>query len=150
MGLIRMIMLFMLLFCSGNCLFAQEIVTLLSGKSSDSSFYHVERINDNEYWVCGEFGILKKLDTLGHIQNIEAPAEGMHLFKILRWNNYVFLAADHGKLIRYNLLTSEWKIKSFKGFKQRCFYDFTINDQGTIVLCGGHSKIAKGLSLIHI
>lgn len=123
---------------------AQEIETLLRGTSQDSSFYHVERISPNEYWVGGEYGILKKLDTLGQIQNIHLAAEGSHILKIQRWKDFVFLSADNGKLIRYNLTTNEWKIKSYTRFQNRCFYDFTINESGLLVLCGGHSKIAKG------
>lgn len=40
--------------------------------------------------------------------------------------------------LRKNLTTSE----------NRCFYDFTITENGVIILCGGTKEIAKGIKKI--
>jgi hypothetical protein len=131
-----------LFYCFGA--FAQNFKILSQGDYADSSFYHIEKIADNEYWICGEYGILKKIDTLGNISSLNFAPQGQHLLKIVRWNDFVFLSDDNGGLYRYDLKNKCWKIKEFENFKNRCFYDFTITDDGKIILCGGTKAIAKG------
>lgn len=124
--------------------FAQKFSILSQGDYADSSFYHIEKIAENEFWICGEYGILKKIDTLGNISTLNFIPRGKHLLKIVRWKDYVFLSDDDGGVYRYNLNSKQWLQKEFNGFKNRCFYDFTITPQGTIILCGGTKAIAKG------
>ena len=52
-------LIILLLFYSN--IFGQNIQVVSQGIESDSSFYHIEKINENEFWVAGECGILKKL-----------------------------------------------------------------------------------------
>jgi len=46
------------LICSNA--FGQKIQTILDGNKSDSSFYHLTKISDNEFWLGGKFGIISK------------------------------------------------------------------------------------------
>ena len=123
---------------------AQEITCISNGNGSDSSFYSIARINENEYWLCGETGILKRLDTLGHLQNIGIPEYHGHLLKVLRWNDYIFLSSDEGTMYRYHQKDRTWLVKQFRGFEERCFYDFLIDADGRLMICGGAKGIAKG------
>ncbi len=118
------------------------------GDYSDSSFYHIEKIEDNEFWICGEYGILKKIDTLGNLSSINFKSNGQHLLKVVRWRDYVFLSDDNGSMYRYNRKNNTWIAKKFNNFRNRCFYDFTITENGVIILCGGTKEIAKGIKKI--
>lgn len=122
----------------------QQFKILSTGDYSDSSFYHIEKIDVNEFWICGEFGILKKLDTLGNLSTIPFQSNGEHLLKIIGWKDFVFLSGDNGGLYRYNRKDKTWLIKKPKHFENRCFYDFTITEEGEMILCGGTRAIAKG------
>jgi len=123
---------------------AQKFTLLSDGNYADSSFYHIEKISENEFWICGEYGILKKTDTLGNLTSIAFNSEGKHLLKIKRWKHFVFVSTDNGSFYRYNLLTQQWMHKYFEAFENRCFYDFSITEEGTIITCGGTKAIAKG------
>jgi hypothetical protein len=127
---------------------AQQFKVLSKGDYSDSSFYHIEKIEANEFWICGEYGILKRMDTLGNISPINFKSNGQHLLKVVRWKDFVFLADDNGSMYRYHLKNNTWIVKEFPAYKNRCFYDFMITSNGGIILCGGTKEIAKGIKKI--
>jgi hypothetical protein len=136
------LLLFLLLTCIGG--YTQKIKIVSEGIESDSSFYHVTKIDDNEYWAGGEYGILKKIDSLGNVTTINYPSEGKAILKIERVNNYVFVATDDAIIYRYDLEKKEFLKKSFPAFKNKCFYDFIPLKNGNLLFCGGTSGISKG------
>ena len=140
----RFLRLLFLCLVYSSALNAQEIRCISKGIGSDSSFYSIAKINENEYWLCGETGILKRLDTLGNLQNISIPEYHGHLLKVMKWNDYVFLSSDEGAMYRYDLKLNRWLVKQFRGFEERCFYDFFISSDARLVICGGAKAIAKG------
>jgi hypothetical protein len=124
--------------------YSQKIQVVSEGLESDSSFYHVAKIADNEYWAGGEYGILKRIDSLGNVSLIDYPTEGKAILKIERVNNYVFVATDDAIIYRYDLTKKTFLKKIFPAFKNRCFYDFIPLKNGELLLCGGTSGISKG------
>jgi hypothetical protein len=130
-------------------LWSQSIFTVLQGTESDSSFYHLEKINANEYWVGGEYGILKSIDTLGRVNDIDGfDNDGKSILVIKKVGDKVFVATDNSLIYCYNIETKLWQKKYFKQFENRCFYDFLELENGKIVVCGGTTGIATGLKKI--
>jgi hypothetical protein len=135
-------LIFLLLFYSTA--FGQKIHTIFQGIESDSSFYHIEKINKNEFWAGGEYGILKKIDSLGNVSTQNFPNEGLNILKILKKENYVFIITDNAVIYRYDILNKMFKKKIFLNFKNKCFYDLIALQNGDLMVCGGTSGIAKG------
>ena len=83
--------------------YGQKIQILSQGYHTDSSFYSVQKINENEYWVAGENGILKKIDSLGNMSRLNLPVEKIDILKIIMTNNYVFLTTANSIIYRYDI-----------------------------------------------
>jgi hypothetical protein len=130
------------LFCSN--VFGQKIHVLLQGVSADSSFYHIKKINNNEFWAGGEYGVLKKIDSLGNVSSIGIPNAGIDILKIERVHNYVFIITANAVIYRYDIDKKIFLKKEFPAFKNKCFYDLIALKDGTLLVCGGTSGIAKG------
>lgn len=124
----------------------QSIRTIQQGQAPDSSYYDIARIDANEFWVGGENGILKCLDTLGNVTNLALPLRGRHILKIVSDGRYVFVAADQGTIFRYDRSRDTWIYSDYgkKGFEKLTFYDMELLNNGTIVVAGGHNRVAKG------
>jgi hypothetical protein len=123
---------------------AQSITTIFHGTSRDSSFYHIEKINNNEFWVGGEYGILISIDTLGNFKNISYPNEGNSILKIVKFHNSVFIAAEHGIFYCYCFTDKKWAKYQFNKLKNKTAYDFIIDGNGKIVFCGGNYIVGRG------
>jgi hypothetical protein len=124
--------------------YGQKVHTILRGNHSDSSFYHIARIGENEFWAGGEYGILKSVDTLGNVKSINFPNLGLDILKIERINDYVYLITDNATIYRYDILQNKFTSKQFPKFKGKCFYDVIGLPDGQILVCGGTSGIARG------
>lgn len=125
---------------------AQVITTIQTGGHSDSSYYDIARIDANEFWVGGENGILTCLDTLGNISHLRLPVRDRDILKIVPAGNYVYVAADQGTIFRYNRSRDKWIYSDYSdlGFGKLTFYDMVVTKSGTVVVSGGHNKIAQG------
>ena len=130
---------------------AQQLQALLTGNESDSSFYDIARIDQNRFWAGGENGILKEINQEGIVTDIPLPYRDINILKIVRSGDYVFLAADKGTIIRYDLNTGKVIRSNFsKKFQKKCFYDMLALEDGTLIVAGGNQKIAKaGKSIPH-
>lgn len=136
------------LFLQTHFLFCQEIQTIFKGENADSSIYDIERINANEFWMAGEYGILKKIDTSGNIKNIDYPNDGKSILKITKTSKYLFLATDDGTIYKYDIQKQTFFKKEFPQFKNRCFYDIMAINDTVIIACGGHTKISKDKKVV--
>lgn len=121
----------------------QKIQILHKGHHSDSSFYHVAKIGDNEYWAGGEYGILKRIDSLGNMSSVNYPNKGVDILKIEKVDQYVYLITSNAIIYRYDIEKQTFLTKEFSTFKNRCFYDLIALPSGELMLCGGASGIAK-------
>ncbi len=127
-----------------HLLTAQTMTTLQLGDDNDSSYYHLTKITDNEYWACGEKGIITKFDSIGHFQSMDIQTDGFNILKAERIGDFVLLATDDSRLMKYNLISKTLEKVDFKHYKNRCFYDFLVLPTGKILLCGGTTGISKG------
>ena len=59
--LMRKIITSLLLIIFWSNIIGQKVHILSKGVHSDSSYYCIEKITENEFWIGGESGILKKL-----------------------------------------------------------------------------------------
>lgn len=125
---------------------AQQIRRLLPGTQSDSSFYTIARVDANEFWVGGENGTLKCVDTLGNISELRLPVPGRHILQIVPDGRYVYLAADRGYIFRYDRLRDQWIHADYSGqsFGKLTFYDLVVLEDGSLLVAGGHHRVAKG------
>jgi hypothetical protein len=121
-----------------------QVKQVINALETDSSYYDIYKLSETETWLCGEHGVLKRMEQSGNVTPVAFPNTGANLLKILRIANYVFIAADKGTLYRYNLTDGSWKAKQFPEFKNRCFYDLCEGANGSILVCGGASRIARG------
>lgn len=117
---------------------------VLRGSKSDSSFYHLAKIKNNEFWAGGKYGILRRIDTLGNVSSIPFPNEGHDILKIERVKNHVFILTSNSVVFKYNIEKETFIKKDFKGYTNKCFYDLVALSDGQIMVCGGHSDISKG------
>ncbi len=122
---------------------AQTIKVLSPGIGSDSSYYHLTKIGDNEYWTGGKQGVLKKIDTLGNISPIHFENRGERILKIEKIGHYVFLATSDATIYRYDLKSKTFYSRYFSEFKDKCFYDLIALDDGQLVVCGGNKAIVQ-------
>lgn len=130
-------------FTISKTVFGQKIQLIHQGIESDSSFYHIAKISDNEFWIGGEYGILKRIDSTGNLTKIDFPNEGLDILKIERVQDYVFIITSDAIIYRYNLKKESFLKKEFPKFKNKCFYDMIALANGDLLVCGGASGIAK-------
>jgi hypothetical protein len=135
-------LIILLLFYSN--IFGQKIHVISQGIESDSSFYHVEKISENEFWIAGENGILKIIDSLGNLSSPNFPNEGLDILKIIKKENYIFIITNNALIYRYDIINKIFIKKTFPNFKNKCFYDIIALQNGKLMVCGGTSGIAKG------
>lgn len=126
----------------------QKIHTLLEGNEPDSSFYHISKISDNEFWVAGKNGVFSVIDSSGNLTRFNLPLNGVNILKIISTKQYVYLASDNAAIFRYHKLSKELVKKEFMEFSGRCFYDLIALENGELIVCGGKTGIAKGEKLI--
>ncbi len=131
-------------FCFATNAKAQSIKVISKGIESDSSYYHIEKINNNEYWAGGEYGILTKIDSLGNTSSIPYDNDGKSILKIQKVNNYIFIATADAVIYRYDINKQLFIKKEFKGFKNKCFYDLIPLKNGQLLICGGTKGISNG------
>jgi hypothetical protein len=123
---------------------AQIIEEINVGSDIDSSYYDVYQLAEGDIWLGGEFGVLKRMRTDGTIQSIVYPNKGSNILKFFRIDDFLYIAADHGTIYKFNLLTEQISKTEFPNFKNRCFYDLTYNNAGKLIVCGGSSGIGRG------
>jgi len=99
---------------------------------------------EGDIWLGGEFGVLKRMRKDGSIQSIAFPNNGSNILKFFRIGHFLYIAADHGTIYKFNLLTEHFSKTEFPNFKNRCFYDLTYNNAGKLIVCGGSSGIGRG------
>jgi hypothetical protein len=134
--------LFLVSLFSINC-DAQNAKLLHPTFFEDSSYYHLAKINDNEYWACGEGGVLTSFDSSGGYRKMPFSLGGKNILKAERFENTVFIASDDATIFKFNLIDSALTRVDIKGFKSKCFYDFQIFPDGKILLCGGSTAISR-------
>lgn len=130
-------------FCFNHFLLGQSIKVISAGVGIDSSYYHLAKINENEYWAGGKNGVLSKIDTLGNVSAIDYPNDGLRILKIEKKDNYIYLATNDAVIYRYNILEETFTKHVFPSYKNKCFYDLIALDDGTIVVCGGNKAIVE-------
>jgi len=141
---IKFFLLFNLCFLATHLLPAQTMTTLQLGSDDDSSYYHLTKITENEYWACGEMGIITMFDSVGHFQSLGIQTDGFNILKAERIGDFVLIATDDSRLMKYDLMSKSLQKVDFKHYKNRCFYDFLVLPTGKILLCGGATGISKG------
>lgn len=134
----------LLLSISGINVHAQKVDALYQGSDIDSSYYDIYQVAENDIWIGGEYGVLKRLKQDGSLSNISIPNNGSNILKFLRLGDFVYISADHGTIYKYNLKDSTCTKTEFPAFRHRCFYDLSYDNQGHLVVCGGSSGIGRG------
>lgn len=124
---------------------AQEpVITVLEDgeDQTDSSYYDIERVGDNEFWAVGKYGIITSLNSEGQTSRIDFPNQGSDLLKIQRLDeDHLLIAADSGYLYFYDQSAQKWEYTRVEGYEESCFYNACkIND--VLMVCGGKSSIA--------
>ena len=127
---------------------AQDIQVLQGDYHGDSSYYHLAKINDNEYWASGESGVLTVFDSLGNFRKLPFSLQGKNILKVERFANTVFIVSDDQVIFKYNLQDSVLTAIHLRRFRNRCFYDFQILPDGKMLLCGGSTGISRALKKI--
>jgi hypothetical protein len=125
-------------------LFAQQFTSIqISEKQNDSSFYDILKIDESNFWVAGEKGILVNLSSTFKQTDIQYPNEGLNILKIGKFsNNHIVLCADKGTIYHYYVAEKKWKTQHIQGFKNKVLYNFVAFNDKIAFICGGNSKIA--------
>jgi hypothetical protein len=125
-------------------LFAQQFTPIqISEKQNDSSFYDILKIDESNFWVAGEKGILVNLNSEFKQTEIQYPNEGLNILKIGKFNNnHIVLCADKGTIYHYYIAEKKWQTQHIKGFSNKVLYNFVALNDKVAYVCGGNSKIA--------
>ncbi|MGR3811407.1 WD40/YVTN/BNR-like repeat-containing protein [Jiulongibacter sp. NS-SX5] len=109
---------------------------------ADSSFYDILEVND-ELWIGGKYGILKKYRKDGSLENIDYPSENLDIYKMdMLDENRVIASADKGTILIHDLKKNEWESRQIEGYENSCFYNLAVLSPEKIYVSGGNSKIA--------
>jgi hypothetical protein len=123
---------------------AQKIEILSSSNFADSSFYDICKLNVNEFWIGGEHGILKSIDSSAIIHSVIYKNEGNSIYKMVKSGKYLYVAADNGTIYKFNITNHQLEnVFTSKKYRNYCFYDLIILENGNLIVCGGKSKIVK-------
>lgn len=129
---------------AGNLLPAQVIQCVQIGNTSgDSSYYDIFQKRENEYWIGGKSGILKKYIPGKFPEDVPYPNIGVSILRINRLGERMVLAADKGTLY-FQDPDGEWTVRQIPGYRKYSLYDLLVVDSLTAFVCGGKSKIAVG------
>jgi len=116
---------------------------------SDSSYYDILKVNDENYWLVGKYGIISNYNLSGAITAVNYPSNHNDIYKIDKFDEQNFIAcADKGNLYFYNTISKEWTSKQVAGFENSCFYNITVIDKKSALICGGRSAIAHSKKAI--
>ena len=125
-------------------LFGQTNTTInISNKNNDSSFYSICQINNNEFWIGGENGILFRCDSNANISRSNLNTEGCTILKMVKQDPFVFMITDSQVIFRYHIPSSKLEKFTMTGFRKKCFYDIAFLPNGKILLCGGNKQVAR-------
>jgi hypothetical protein len=109
----------------------------------DSSLYSICKINENEFWIGGENGILFQCDSNANLSRSSLNTEGCTIIKIVKQDPFVFMITDSQVIFRYHLPSSTFEKFTMSGFRKKCFYDISLLPNGKIMLCGGNKKVSR-------
>ncbi|TSA51419.1 MAG: hypothetical protein D4R43_00770 [Sphingobacteriales bacterium] len=142
-----------ILFCFAlNFISAQSVTVsvLQQGTGfSDSAYYDILKVNADNYWLVGKYGIISNYNLNGNISTVNYPSNHTDIYKIDQFDEQHYIAcADKGNLYFYNTISKEWKSKQIAGFENSCFYNITIIDKKSALICGGRSAIAHSKKAI--
>lgn len=127
-----------------SIVFGQHIQLIQQGVSSDSSYYCVTQIDDNRFWAGGEYGIFNSIDSLGNVTAVDYPGAGVAILNIEKVRDNVYVTTEDAVIYRYSISQDSFYTRRFEQFKNRCFYDIAVLQDGRLLVCGGSSHIAKG------
>ncbi|GDX52768.1 hypothetical protein LBMAG27_18150 [Bacteroidota bacterium] len=135
-----------------NLVVAQSVSVeiLQQGKSfDDSAYYDILKVDTENYWLVGKYGIISNYNVNGVITSVNYPSNHRDIYKIDQFDENNFIAcADKGNLYFYNMVSNQWKSKQIAGFENSCFYNITIIDKKSALICGGCSAIAHSKKAI--
>lgn len=135
-----------------NSVVAQSVSVdiLQQGKSfDDSAYYDILKVDQNNYWLVGKYGIISNYNINGTISSVNYPSNHNDIYNIDRFDdNNIIACADKGCIYFYNSLTKNWKSKQIEGFENSCFYNIVIIDKMSALICGGRSAIAHSKKAI--
>ena len=86
----------------------------------------------------------KKIDSLGNINSQKFPNECLNILKIIKKENYIFIITHNALIYCYDIVNQLFIKKIFQNFKNKCFYDLIVLQNGRFIVCGGQSGISKG------
>lgn len=128
-----------------SVLLAQNTITLQAPSTPDSSFYDIAKIDENEFWICGENGILKSVDSFGMMKNIpDFPGKGINLLKIATLSDRILISSDNGIIYSYLQSSQSWATLQIPGLSNSAIYSMLPLGDSIIYACGGHKLIATG------
>lgn len=135
----------LLLFCVSNLLKAQEVKCRVLNQviHADSSFYDIEKVTENQIWICGERGKILVLDTLGNLIFSTQICVTEDFLKIHRYKDRILVASSEANIYEFDLKLNFIEKHSYPQLKNKCIYDLLTLDNDDLLICGGHHNIAK-------
>ncbi len=116
---------------------------------NDSAYYDILKVDAANYWLVGKYGIISNYNLNGNITAVNYPSNHNDIYKIDKFDEQNYIAcADKGNLYFYNTISKEWKLKQIAGFENSCFYNITVIDKKSALICGGRSAIAHSKKAI--
>jgi len=137
----------MISFISNN-ICGQKISYLDTKNSHDSSFYDLIRIGPNEFWAGGENGALTIIDSSGNHRIFPKPLGQYNILKFIKKDSLVLIFTDDEVVFGYDIQHQILTQRKMEGFKNKCFYDAIMMNDGKIMICGGTTGIARHRKVI--
>lgn len=130
---------------------AQNYRMLSNSYHQDSSIYAVTQIRESAFWMGGENGYIKEVNSQGDISDLNFSLQGMDVYRMIADEKAVYIVGSGPSLCIYNKESQTLKKFTFnKELKKRCFYDIILLPDNKIMLCGGNQAIAHAGKVIPI
>jgi photosystem II stability/assembly factor-like uncharacterized protein len=139
---------FLGVFClliQSTAVMSQSMQRIYTGSLPETSFYDIYKVSDNNFFVACKNGILAQIDSLGNLSQVDIPAQSNNLLKIERFNDSTLIVVgDQGSINIYRQSSNTWELIQLSAYKGSAFYSLTTDEQNSIYINGGASKIACG------
>ncbi|MCF8296682.1 MAG: hypothetical protein K9J13_03975 [Saprospiraceae bacterium] len=145
------ILLIFLILCSLTNVYPQriELSIIQNPTENDSSYYDINRIDDNNFWIVGKNGVINNINNEGKIESVKYPNKGINLYKVENLGkDLTIICGDKGSIYLYDKKNKSWCFKQIHNYEHRCFYSMSVVNDSTAFICGGHRRIGTAKKAI--
>ncbi len=126
-----------------------ELSIIQNPLEDDSSYYDINKFDDDNFWIVGKNGVINNIDKEGNIESVKYPNKGLNLYQVKNMgNDLTIICGDKGSIYFYDKQNKSWLFKQIPNYEHRCFYSMSVVNDSTAFICGGHRRIGTAKKAI--